>query len=104
MNGTFDRCLSIIRRSKIQYEVRTTVYPPLVDLDSLVDIYKDIREVDSWYLQPYKMLNDSINEVLSLEVINRFLQNLKGNRLFDKSDSCRKIDNLDFVQNRVCVL
>jgi pyruvate formate lyase activating enzyme len=64
---------------KFDYEIRTTLYPPLVDIDTIKEIGRFIKEDTRWSLQQFRvdknMLSDEAQNVIPYddEMLNNIL-------------------------------
>lgn len=54
LQSTIDKMINILIRSKIDFELRTTVVPTLHTKEDLIEMAKEIKSLQSrWFLQPF---------------------------------------------------
>lgn len=76
------KSLNILRRSKVEHEIRTTIVPKLLKKEDLNKIYEEIGKNETWVWQKFKnspyVLDKSLNEGFSEEDWREFTEASKN--------------------------
>jgi pyruvate formate lyase activating enzyme len=79
-----DRCLTILKQGAVEYEIRTTVIPQVIDIQAVSDIVTWIGPVWHYVLQQFR-------PVMTLDARYRYLEPLPEADLMQMAEIARKV-------------